>query len=209
MPASPAKSKHLTRRRLRRFLEKQHSPEEGNELLLHLLAVCQSCRAAGGPILNLVETGVLQPAFSSLDVDLELSRAAAPALWEQLKSFPSEHQRSLVHSAKRFCSWGLCELLCQESIGLAACDVAMAVRVAELAVLISSRLKEHQPAEELWLFQLRAFAWAHLGNSRRVQGELRSAEDAFAKSDEWWQAASSMGNVLGYEARILDLMASL
>jgi tetratricopeptide (TPR) repeat protein len=209
MSPSLVKSKHLTRRRLRRFLEKQHSPEEENELLLHLLAVCPGCRAAGGPILDLVETGVLQPAFSSLEVDLELSRAEAPALWEKLKSFPSERRKSLVQASKKFRSWGLCELLCHESERLAASDVAMAVHVAELAVLGSSRLKEHQPAEELWLFQLRSYTWAHLGNARRVLGELRSAEEAFARSEEWWEAAASMGDVLGYEARILDLMASL
>jgi tetratricopeptide (TPR) repeat protein len=203
------KSQHLTRRRLRRFLEKQHSPEEENEILLHLLAVCPGCRAAGGPLLDLVEKGVLQPAFSSLDVDLELSRAAAPALWEQLKSVSSDLRKNLVQTAKRFRSWGLCEFLCQESVRLATSDVAMAVHLAELAVLISSWLKEHQPAEELWLFQLRAFAWAHLGNARRVLGELPSAEDAFARSDEWWEAAASMGDVLKYEARMLDLMASL
>ncbi|MFY9826984.1 MAG: hypothetical protein WAM82_36870 [Thermoanaerobaculia bacterium] len=114
-----------------------------------------------------------------------------------------------MQSAKRFRSWGLCELLCSESIRLAPSDVAMSLQVAELAVLISSRLKEHQPAEELWLFQLRALAWAHLGNALRVQGELRSAEDAFARSDEWWETAASMGDVLGYEVRILDLTASL
>jgi len=209
MQSSPVKSHHLTRRRLRRFLEKKYSPEEENEILLHLLSVCPGCLAAGGPLLELFENGVLQPSFSSLDVDLELSRAAPPALWEKLKSFSSDRRKNLVQTAKRFHSWGLCELLCEESVRLATSDVAMAVHVAELAVLISSRLKEHQPAEELWLFQLRAYAWAHLGNSRRVLGELRSSEDAFARSDEWWEAAVSMGDVLKYEARILDLTASL
>src|SRR4029077_12513649 len=139
MSPSFVKSKHLTRRRLRRFLEKQHSPEEENEILLHLFAVCPGCRAAGGPLLDLVEHGVLQPAFSSLDVDLELSRAAAPALWEQLKSFSSDRRKNLVQTAKRFRSWGLCELLCEESVRLAASDAVMSVHVAELAVLISSR----------------------------------------------------------------------
>lgn len=205
----PVKDQHLTRRKLRRFLEKQHSLQEENEILLHLIAVCPGCHAAGGPLLDLFENGRLQGDFSSLDVDLELSRAEAPALWEKLQGFSFEKQKGLMRDVKRFRSWGLCELLCYESERLAACDVTKAVQAAELAVLGSGRLKEHEPAEKLWLFQLRAFAWAHLGNARRVLGELRSAEDAFAKSDEWWQAAASMGNVLGYDARLLDLKASL
>ena len=205
----PVKDQHLTRRKLRRFLEKQHSLQEENEILLHLIAVCPGCRSAGGPLFDLFENGLLHGDFSSLDVDLELSRAEAPALWEKLQGFSFEKQKGLMRDVKRFRSWGLCELLCYESERLAASDATKAVQTAELAVLASSRLKEHEPAETLWLFQLRAFAWAHLGNARRVLGELRSAEDAFAKSDAWWEAASSMGNVLGYDARLFDLKASL
>ncbi|MBW8877275.1 MAG: hypothetical protein JF614_20110 [Acidobacteria bacterium] len=205
----PVKDQHLTRRKLRRFLEKHHSLQEENEILLHLISVCPGCRPAGGPLLELFETGLLHSEFSSLDVDLELSRAEAPVLWEKLKGFSFDKQKGLMRDVKRFRSWGLCEFLCHESERLAACDATKAVQAAELAVLGSGRLKEHEPAEKLWLFQLRAYAWAHLSNARRVLGELRSAEDAFAKSDEWWGAAASMGNVLGYEARLLDLKASL
>ncbi|HYX26815.1 MAG TPA: tetratricopeptide repeat protein [Thermoanaerobaculia bacterium] len=205
----PVKDQHLTRRKLRRFLEKHHSLQEENEILLHLISVCPGCRSAGGPLLELFENGLLHSEFSSLDVDLELSRAEAPALWEKLKGFSFEKQKGLMRDVKRFRSWGLCEFLCDESERLAACDAAKAVQAAELAVLGSGRLKEHEPAEKLWLYQLRAYSWAHLGNARRVLGELRIAEDAFAKSDEWWEAAASMGNVLGYEARLLDLKASL
>ncbi|HEX3554466.1 MAG TPA: hypothetical protein VIA62_14680 [Thermoanaerobaculia bacterium] len=205
----PVKDQHLTRRTLRRFLEKHHSLQEENEILLHLIAVCPECRSAGGQLLDLFENGLIHSEFSSLDVDLEVSRVEAPALWEKLKGFPFEKQKGLMRDVKRFRSWGLCEFLCHESVLLAACDATKAVQAAELAVLGSGRLKEHEPAEKLWLFQLRALAWGHLGNARRVLGELRSAEDAFAKSDEWWEAAASMGNVLGYEARLLDLKASL
>src|SRR5947209_7148806 len=205
----PEDGQDPTCRKLRRFLEKHPSMQEENESLLHVIAVCPGCRSAGGPLLELFENGLLHSEFSSLDVDLELSRAEAPALWEKLKGFSFEKQKGLMRDVKRFRSWGLCEFLCHESERLAACDATKAVQAAELAVLGSARLKEHEPAEKLWLFQLRAFAWGHLGNARRVLGELRSAEDAFAKSDEWWEAAASMGNVLGYEARLLDLKASL
>ncbi|HEX4959849.1 MAG TPA: hypothetical protein VF173_03350 [Thermoanaerobaculia bacterium] len=205
----PVKDQHLTRKKLRRFLEKHHSLKEENEILLHLLAVCPECQAAAEPLLELYENGRLQSEFSSLEVDLEVSRAEAPGLWRLLQDFPFHLRKPVMEKMNGFRSWGLCEYLCHESIRLAAGNAALAEHVADLAVHVSSLLGDHEPAEELWLFQLRAYALAHLGNARRVQGELRSAEEAFARSCEWWKAAESMGDVLGYEVRLLDLEASL
>lgn len=206
----PLKDRHLTAGMFRRFLEKKHSLEEENEILLHVLAVCPDCRAVGGGLLKSYENKSLALGFSSLDVDLAAARAAAPALWEELRGLLPEEAKSFVRNEGRFHSWGLCELLCRESVQLATEDAAVAVSVAELAVLVSDFVNPDEPAEEMWLCQLRALAWAHLGNARRVQGELRSAEDAMATSGEWWQgSARDMGNVLDYESRLLDLEASL
>lgn len=210
VPNASVKDRHLTPERFRRFLEDHQTLEEENELLLHAVAVCPECRAVGGEVLGLFESRAFGLGFSSVEVDLAASRAAAPALWEEIRSLSSKRQKSLVRTVPRFRTWGLCELLCWESVRLAAADAARAVEAAELAVLVSDRLKKDQPAEELWLYQLRALAWAHLGNARRVQGDLRKAEQAFGKSVEWWRASEpAMGNVLDYGSRLLDLEASL
>lgn len=199
---------HLTPEGLRKLLE-ESGDEEMNRLLLHLLAVCPSCHRVGGYLLDLYRTGAIGLPFSTIDVGFARSRAEAPALMARLARYPFERQRAFVRDLPRFRSWGLCELLCEESERVAPADARRAVELAELAVELAGALEEWQPAEELWLFELRANAWAHLGNARRVLGEMRSAREAFTKADELWRAgADSMGDVLGYEARILAMKAS-
>jgi tetratricopeptide (TPR) repeat protein len=84
------------------------------------------------------------------------------------------------------------------------------VERAELAVLVAERLRPGEPAEEEWLLGVRALAFAHLGNARRVFGELRSAAEAFARADELWETCErETGDPLGYGPVILDLKASL
>ena len=57
------------------------------------------------------------------------------------------------------------------------------------------------------MLDLRARAHAHLGNARRVLGELKAADDAFLRSRELL-AQSGTGNTL-VEAEILSLQGSL
>jgi tetratricopeptide (TPR) repeat protein len=202
------KEDHLSQREIRQLIEVEIS-EMQTKLLLHHLAVCPECYAAGGYLLDLHEAGMLPPRFSSVDIDLAKSRAAAPALYQRLSRFSFEHQKGLLNDTRRFRSFGLAEILCAESLKAGARDPGKAIELAELAVLLASLLREWQPVEEAWLCLLRSFAWAHLGNARRIVEELRSAEDAFAEADRWWQASDNMGDVLDYEPTILALKASL
>jgi tetratricopeptide (TPR) repeat protein len=200
---------HFDAAAFRHLLEKDND-EEQVRFLLHHLAVCPGCAAGNGYVLELYRAGALGPRFSTVELDLARSRAEAPGLLKRLlEASPFEERKRLLRETEDFRSWGLCELLCAESVRAAVSDAIQAVELAELAVLLSSLLEEWQPAEELWLHQLRAFAWAHLGSARRVLGELRSAGEAFDRSEEWWDSASSMGDVLGYEVRLLDLKSSL
>jgi tetratricopeptide (TPR) repeat protein len=125
------------------------------------------------------------------------------------RSTPSASRRASWKISEPSEAGGLAELLCAESLAAAAEAPGKAVELAELAVLLSSLLGPWEPAEEIWLFELRAYSFAHLGNARRVIGELRSAEEAFRASDRLWAAAESMGDILDYEAKILALKASL
>lgn len=148
--------------------------------------------------------------FSTIDLGLAHSRAKAPKLWENLRRHSPERRRALIRDTRKFRNWGLSELLCLESARAATSDPVVAVELAELAVQISNVLEEWQPAEEYWLFELRAYAWAHLGNARRVAGNLLAAEQAFSHADSWWRRGErKVGDALGYEARMLALKASL
>ncbi|HEV2855941.1 MAG TPA: hypothetical protein VHC97_24350 [Thermoanaerobaculia bacterium] len=200
---------HLDRETLERLLAIDRTEDE-NRKLLHLIAVCPGCREAGGWLLDLHRAGALPPLFGPVDVALARSRAEAPALWEALARHPHERRLALVRATRRFASWGLCELICRESRTAAAEDPARSAELAELAVLVADAIEDGAPYEPGWVYQLRALAWAHLGNARRVQGDLRGADEAFSMSDSWWGAGEeAAGDTQGYGPVLLTLKANL
>lgn len=200
---------HLDQDRLSRLLAVDRT-EDQNRALLHQLAICPQCYRVGGYVLDLHRDGHLPLNFGVVDVELARSRAEAPALWESLRQLPQARRISLAQGRNPFLSLGFCELLCRTSRGLAGQDPEQAVEAAELAVLVAEGLSEDDTAEERWLYQLRSLAWAHLGNARRVLGDLAKAEGDFAVSDQWWDAGDEgTGDALGYRPVILDLKASL
>ncbi len=137
------------------------------------------------------------------------SRVEAPELWAELQPYRFEDQYHLIRAHRRFLTWGLCEVLCRESVRLALIDPERAVESAELAVLISDLLKEEEPGRACRLYQLRGYAWAHDGNARRVRGDLRNAEESFSIADAWWEAGAGLGDAFGYEPMFLELKSSL
>jgi tetratricopeptide (TPR) repeat protein len=200
---------HLDRSTLERLLALDRTEDENRELL-HLIAVCPGCRKAGGYLLDLHRAGVLPALFGPVDVALALSRVEAPGLWESLARHSHEHRLGLARATRSFASWGLCELVCRESRKAATDDPARAAELAELAVLIADSQEEGSPFESGWVYQLRALAWAHLGNGRRVGGDLRGADQAFSMAAPWWQAGEEAdGDALGYGPVLLELEASL
>ena len=207
---SQIEHEHLTKDALERLLSVDRL-DEANRVLLHLLAICPECAEAGGMVLAAYKAGAVGVQFSAVEVDLFVSRAKAPGLWRELANLPSfEEALRLLKTGKRFAHWGLAELLCAESWKAGAHDAARAVSLARLAVEVAKRVQEGEPCEREWLFELRAYAWAHLASAWRVSGDLHQAEEAQKSADRWWQAgAADMGDILGYEPVILGLKASL
>ncbi|HSK81376.1 MAG TPA: hypothetical protein VLQ45_33290 [Thermoanaerobaculia bacterium] len=178
--------------------------------LLDALGLCPECARVGEHLLAAREAGWLPEDYGILEAELARSRFEAPALWEKLARYSPEKRRGLIQDTDRFLSWGLCELLCRQSREVTTGDAVQAVELAELAVLVADRLPANRPFEPEWLCELRALAWAYLGNARRVLGELRSAEEAFSRADELWtKGEAEVGDPLGYGPVILDLQASL
>ncbi|MFL6236913.1 MAG: helix-turn-helix domain-containing protein [Thermoanaerobaculia bacterium] len=132
-------------------------------------------------------------------------RAHAMDLWRRLQSYPLPFQEALVREAREFQNWALCEHLCLESRRRASSDAAMAVQLGKLAVQVAGLV----PGEETWRSRLRGYALAFLANALRVQGDLRSAEETFNKSDELWEAGAACTVTLLEESRLLGLKASL
>ncbi|HTG37151.1 MAG TPA: helix-turn-helix transcriptional regulator [Thermoanaerobaculia bacterium] len=133
------------------------------------------------------------------------ARQQARALWARLKRLPATQRRALVEKSAELRTWALCELLCDESIKAAGDSADRALELADLAL----RVAELIPGEEPWRSRVQGYAWAHVGNARRVQGDLPGADEAFGRSQKLWLAGSHGDSGLLDEARVLDLEVSL
>ncbi len=110
----------------------------------------------------------------------EREREQAATLWESLRKRKSAERRRLVEEKPELRSWALCELICRASIEAAHDDAARALELAELAL----RIAELAPAGEAWRSRLQGYAWAHVGNARRVRSDLPGAEEAFRRAEQ-------------------------
>lgn len=200
---------HLDDAALERLLALDRNEDQNRELF-HLLAVCPRCREAGGWLLDLHRKRALPERFGPVDAALARSRAEAPGLWEELSPLDPEDRLARIYADRRFVSWGLCELVARKSREAASEDFAQAAALADLAVHMADLMRDGEPFEESWIYQLRALAWGSLGNARRVGGRLPEAEHCFEMSDTWWDVGTrDVGDALGYEPVLLNLKASL
>jgi transcriptional regulator with XRE-family HTH domain len=130
----------------------------------------------------------------------------APELWNEMKRHPFVRQRRLVREKPAFQSRGLCELLCERSVEQAVKNPGKARELAQLALLIASELaRENETGDR----GLRAYALAHLANAHRVAGDLQEARRAFDNSRRMLALVDPAEVPPSYQARILDLEASL
>lgn len=130
-------------------------------------------------------------------------RRVAGEQWERLRPLSPRERRALVESERELQNWALCERLCAESEKAAADEASRALELAELALRVSQLV----PGSEAARSQIQGYAWAFVGNARRVASKLPEAEEAFKKSRSLRQTGTDPG--LLDEARLLDLEASL
>ena len=136
---------------------------------------------------------------------LRRERQTAGKLWEKLRPLPHSARRDRITSDPRFHLWALCERLCDESIRAAPHDAEQARELAELALQVA----EGAPGSNPWRCRLQGYALAFVGNSLRVGGDLLSADAAFYRSGEFWEAGDAAETAPLHGGRILDLKASL
>ncbi|HEY2738473.1 MAG TPA: helix-turn-helix transcriptional regulator, partial [Thermoanaerobaculia bacterium] len=132
-------------------------------------------------------------------------RRQAARLWETLKARPAAARLALVEEDPRFQTWALVERLCAESVRAAARAPKVAVQLAELALRVAERVA----GDAAWRSLLAGYAWAFLGNARRVASHLPAAEEAFRLAWTLWKegVAADVGLLDG--SRLYDLEASL
>lgn len=135
----------------------------------------------------------------------EQERQEAEALWARLKTTKPPERRRLVEAVERFRSWALCELVCRESVDAARDSADRALDLADLALYIA----ELTPGDEAWRSRVQGYAWAHVGNARRVKGNLPAADEAFRRARRLWQDEGGTDPVVLNEAFVFGLEASL
>jgi transcriptional regulator with XRE-family HTH domain len=133
------------------------------------------------------------------------ARRQARALWVRLKRRDPAQRRVLVEKVAELRNWALCELLCEESIKAAGDSVDRALELAGLAL----RVAELVPGEDAWRRRIQGYAWAHVGNARRVKGDLLAADEAFSRFQGLWKTGIARDSGLLNEVRVLGLRASL
>lgn len=192
---------HLSIETLAKMLAGDLSHEELlAEVVPHLLERCTECRHLHGEILR------LQKEMGHWDERVAVVEGPqASELFAKLRDLPFDEQLSLIADDENFQIWGVCQLLLKESLEAAFEEPGRAINFAELGVKVAQTLGDAYDPH--WVLDLRARAYAYLGNAQRVLGELRSAETAFREA-EALLARSMTGNDL-VAAEVIQLKSSL
>jgi len=198
------------------------SEREDQETLKHL-SRCQRCRDRFAAILQQRQTVTASPPeeagddpacedvtqVDSLTLALALTlareRFAAPELLVELIRCPLERREGLLGKDPRFHIWGLFELLIERSLETGTRDREGAEELGLLALDLSAHLNAFLYGAER-IEDLRARAWAHVANARRLRSKLRAADEAFRRASS--HLSKGTGDPLE-RAILLDLEASL
>jgi len=219
---------HPDHQALERFACGDVSDDESGRIERHLRTGCLTCQsevdrlllplevdpAAWRELIDAVpsflsdDPAALARTFERLEKRLsqiELERAAAPNLLAALLTHPRTERFSVLRVRPELHTLALCDLLIEQSAAAGALDPARALEVAELAVEVSDCLSTAHYGVCV-VQDLKARAWAYLGNARRLGGDLAGADQALCYADALAEDGSA--DPLE-EARILDLKAFL
>ena len=139
------------------------------------------------------------------DDRIESAGDSPEGMLRELMSHSPEQRVMLVENSERFRSVELCELALKRGFELGLEDPPEAESMISLAVAIADSFQLADLAQET-VFDIRARAYAHLGNTRRIRSDLVGSEVAFDRARMNWSAGSRDPRV---EAIICDLEAAL
>ena len=119
--------------------------------------------------------------LNELQTVYDKERADAKGLVAELTRHPAERQRILIRNHARFHNWGVYEHLLETSRQESSRNPGLGERLADLALDLSEHLDVSSYGAEA-IEDLRARAWAYIGNARRVRSDLRGAQQAFDRA---------------------------
>jgi tetratricopeptide (TPR) repeat protein len=125
------------------------------------------------------------------------------ALWRDLGKLTLADWRLVVTAAPDLRRWAFVKIVGEESALAASTDAKRALELASFALWVAEKVT----GEEGWAS--RVFAWAFLGNARRVGNDLDGAKEAFANAARLQAEPPAGQPYLPEPWRLLELEASL
>lgn len=170
------------------------------ELAPHFLGNCPTCRRKQEEIERLLEaSGHWNEAVAVIET------REAPGLMDLLGEGTHVERMRRAEEIDALHTWGFCQHLLKKCREEVFANPLRAVETAHLAVRVAGHLGEAYHPD--WVLDLEARAFAHLGNARRVLGELKAADDAFLQAAERLER-SGTGD-LRAEAEVASFLGSL
>ncbi|HYO15525.1 MAG TPA: tetratricopeptide repeat protein [Thermoanaerobaculia bacterium] len=137
--------------------------------------------------------------------EIAVERGRVPELSARLDALPLVERRSVLRSDPAFRLWPFCEWLIEEGHRLIHVDLVRAEERADLALILAEELDPRAYGAPL-INDIKARAWACIGEVLHILSDLRSADEAFALAES--RVGEGTGDALE-EARILELKAAL
>jgi tetratricopeptide (TPR) repeat protein len=192
-------------------------------MLLHLMTGCARCRRRIEPMLGEEPwTGAEPVAEEQYDEILSRAVASARSLTKRWEKETAKLDRALVlleevpggpgdskfpyRQAQALHGWPLCEALLRKSYEARFSDPKRMLSLAESAASVAKNIRLEKYPWPGVVADLRARAFAELGNAFRLNHRFKDAEDAFEKATRFLEQGT--GDLL-LNARALDLLASL
>jgi tetratricopeptide (TPR) repeat protein len=200
---------HPSRELLQRFLLQELDEPQTATVLNHLLAGCGVCSAELGelfqPPQGRYSFAIAQARAANQDHLAALARARTEVHLRFAGAACQVDQPPMADLERRpYHAWAWCELLLEVADRLRSENLHRAVDFAMLATLIADRLAGPFPLATL--ADMRARAWAELGNLERAADYLECAEESLETALD--HLAAGTGDDLLF-ARILDIHGSL
>lgn len=206
---------HVTEIQLRQLSEDRLQAEERKTVVRHLLSGCRPCLDLAQKVLfpklgsRHDYSGVLRRlelGFVLAINDIEVERGVARALWDgYLSALEPGARRTAIRNNPDLQSWGTFELLLTEAKRITLERPIDAVDLAYAALAVADLL-DPQAYDKERIQDLRASAWAALGNAKRLAGDFSGAGEALRRAAELVEEGT--GDPYE-EANVLSMTASL
>ena len=183
------------------------------QVVRHLLRGCTTCkdrsRTHVAPQAGYDYGAAFAGAERALDDFFAVGRppqVAPEVLLRELRSVPEDGQENLVRSEQRFANADLVELLIESSHATRYKNTDEMLSLASLARTVAEACTREETGSASRLADLKGRAWGHLGNSMRVCGQLREAEEAISTAEQYLRQGTGDPPL---RARLLEQWASL